>query len=114
MSLILESDRFLKGVERMKNRSQSGVYPVVHIEYLAVTSSDQGRGLGTDMMSRALLSYRRAVDEIGAPALTLVALNDGLMAYYRKLGFFPYASHTGQRRMMLTAQQVIAATAGQT
>ncbi len=82
----------------------------MHIEHLAVTKAMQGRGVGRDMMYRALLTFRRAVDDLGAPVLTLVPLTEDLVSYYAKLGFVSYARHMGQRRMMLTARQAVEAT----
>jgi len=109
MSLILESDKLIKGVSRINNRGQGGFYPAVHIEYLAVVEALHGQGLGTDMMQRALLSFRNAAIDLGVQVLTLVPITDKLVDYYKKLGFASYATHMGQKRMMLTAQQAIAA-----
>jgi ribosomal protein S18 acetylase RimI-like enzyme len=109
MSLILESDKLIKGVGRINNRGQGGFFSAIHIEYIAVIDDLHGLGLGTDMMQRALLSFRQAVIDFGAPVLTLVPITDKLVEYYKRLGFVSYGVHTGQRRMMLTAHQAIAA-----
>jgi ribosomal protein S18 acetylase RimI-like enzyme len=81
----------------------------VHIEYLAVSEEYQRRKLGTMMMYRALATFRKAVEEIGAPVLTLVPLKEELVKYYSDLGFLRYAQHLKERIMMLTAAQAIGA-----
>lgn len=107
--LVLESDRLLFGGGPIRNRALRGVYPALHLEYLAVAKEFQGSGIGSDMMSKALAVYRRAIVDFGVPVMTLVPLRNKLVKFYSDLGFVPYGGHVGERRMMLTAHQAMAA-----
>jgi hypothetical protein len=61
------------------------------------------------MLGRALLTYRRAIIDIGIPVMTLVPLTEKLVSFYADRGFVRYGAHQGHRRMMLTAQKAIKA-----
>ncbi len=109
MGILLETDRYLKGPGPIRNRSVSGVYPALHLEYLGVDKRYEGSGLGTDMLTRALLVYVRAIIDMGIPVMTLVPLREKLIQFYSDRGFVSYATHLGERRMMLTAAAAIEA-----
>jgi predicted GNAT family N-acyltransferase len=56
-----------------------------HIAWVAILPAYRGRGLGTELM-RALIA---AADHAGMAVVTLSAQTHAL-AFYRRLGFFPY------------------------
>ena len=109
MGIMLESDRLLKGTGPIRNRAMGGVYPVLHLEYLAVDERYVGNRLGPDMLSRALVTFTQSVIEIGVPVMTLVPLRDRLVKFYSDRGFVPYGQHRGEKRMMLTAAMAMKA-----
>ncbi len=47
--------------------------------------------------------------EMGIPVMTLVPLRESLVKFYQDRGFVRYAQHLHERRMMLTAHDVLRA-----
>ena len=80
--------------------------PVFVLGRLAVDSGFQGRGLGHDLMSHCFRQSHRAAELVGCRGLVLHPLNDGLVRFYRDLGF---QDLHGEPRAMFIALETIAA-----
>jgi GNAT superfamily N-acetyltransferase len=65
--------------------------PVIILGRLAVDRSEQGRGLGSALVSEAMRRAVQASSLIGARALLVHALDAPLVAYYQSLGFTPFS-----------------------
>jgi GNAT superfamily N-acetyltransferase len=63
--------------------------PVCVLARLAVTTSWQGRGLGSDLLRDALRRTLAAAVEIGLRAVLVHALDEQAAAFYRRYGFEP-------------------------
>jgi len=107
LGLQLEDERYLTGDGPIRKRVISKVFPALHLEYVAVDKAYQGQDVGTDIMVRVIEVFRRSVLEFGLPVLTLVPLNEKLVAFYASVGFVRYAERLGQRRMMMPARTAL-------
>ncbi len=63
--------------------------PVVNLARLAVEVSQQGQGLGADLLIDSLRRIQRLADEVGIRAVTVDALDDRASQFYLKFGFEP-------------------------
>ena len=70
ISLILEEDRLLAKQDPLRARLRSRVYPALHLEYLAVDKEFTGGGIGSNMLIRAIETFRVAVMDMGLPVFT--------------------------------------------
>lgn len=61
--------------------------PVALIARLAVTAQHQGAGLGRSLLLDALQRVLRASDQLAVRAVTVDALDDGAVSFYRRFGF---------------------------
>lgn len=61
--------------------------PVIVLARLAVDRSEQGQGLGAALVREAMRRSAQASLIVGARALLVHALDDGLAAYYESIGF---------------------------
>lgn len=64
-----------------------GEIGVVLLARLAVSQNSQGRGLGTQMLLRAMTQTERAARDLGIHALIVHALNERAREWYLKLDF---------------------------
>jgi GNAT superfamily N-acetyltransferase len=69
--------------------SQRFPIPIGLIARLAVASSHQGRGTGTDLTRDALRRILAASDQIGMRAALVHAIDERAAAFYVRLGFEP-------------------------
>ena len=67
--------------------------PVLLLARLAVDRSQQGRGLGADLLRDALRRCAGAADEIGGRAVVVHAKDEAAAAFYRRFGFVPLAEN---------------------
>ena len=79
-------------VERRRVSSRVGrgmpePIPVILLGQLAVDTGYRGRGLGADLLVDAAKRAFAAADVIGARALVVQALDDGVRAFYERFGF---------------------------
>ncbi len=65
--------------------------PVILLGQLAVDTSYQGRGLGSDLLIDAARRSLLAADVIGARAIVVQAINDEARAFYERFGFLPFS-----------------------
>lgn len=63
--------------------------PVGLIARLAVATTHQGRGLGTDLVRDAMRRLLAASEQIGMRAVLVHAIDDTAAGFYRHLGFEP-------------------------
>jgi GNAT superfamily N-acetyltransferase len=78
--------------------------PVFILGRLAIDRSVQGQGLGKDLVAHCLRQYLSAAGIIGARALVVHALNDGLVPFYEGLGFEPLAG--GDRGLFIPVETI--------
>ena len=81
--------------------------PAVYLSMIAVDKSQQGRGLGTDLLIDALLRAYRVSREVGLKLVILDVIDDGGDAafrrrkeFYRRMGFESFSDHP--QRMFMT------------
>lgn len=83
-------------------------YPAIDINYLAVDSSYQSRGLGRTLMQLAFEAILETVHEyVGASVVTLTSL-DSAIGFYNKIGF-EEAGHGGMKNdhlMLLSIPEI--------
>ncbi|MCL1588237.1 MAG: GNAT family N-acetyltransferase [Actinomycetia bacterium] len=63
--------------------------PVILLARLGLDRSDQGTGLGGDLLKDALARCAAAADEIGGRAVLVHAKDAGAAAFYQRYGFVP-------------------------
>lgn len=78
--------------------------PVTLIERLAVATPYQGAGLRRSLLLDALRRVLRASEELAIRAVTVDALNDNAVAFYRMFGFEP--SPLSPEALMLSLKTV--------
>jgi predicted N-acetyltransferase YhbS len=67
--------------------------PVLLLARLAVDRSEQGRGLGADLLRDGLRRCAGAADEIGGRAVVVHAKDEAAVGFYRRFGFVPLAEN---------------------
>ena len=72
-------------------RSMPEPVPVILLGQLAVDTSYQGRGLGSDLLVDAAKRALSAAHLIGARAIVVQALNNEAKAFYGRFGFRPFS-----------------------
>lgn len=78
--------------------------PVALVARLAVATPYQGSGLGRSLLLDALQRVLRASEELAIRAVTVDALGDNAVAFYRTFGFEP--SPLAPKTLMLSLQTV--------
>jgi GNAT superfamily N-acetyltransferase len=61
--------------------------PVALIARLAVDKTEQGRGLGADLLMHALFTVVQVAEDLGIRAIEVKAKNDSARRFYSKYGF---------------------------
>lgn len=104
LSWIAEREALLPQSPRSRD-----YFPALHLEYVAVRTEYQGKGVGLYIMGRVLELYLDAAETTAVPALTLIALNERAERFYADLGFAPYARKDigNGRRMLLPIQTAL-------
>jgi GNAT superfamily N-acetyltransferase len=74
-------------------RNTADPVPAMILARLAVDLSEQGNGLGTDLLHDAKLRVVRAAKHVAARTLLVQALDQGRVDFYRRLGFLPLPNH---------------------
>ena len=72
-------------------RSMPEPVPVIPLGQLAVDTSCQGRGLGSDLLVDAARRALSAADVIGARAVVMQALDERAKTFYERFGFRPFS-----------------------
>lgn len=95
------------GRDRQRRASKRASIPALYLSMIAVDKTQQGRGLGTDLLIDALHRVSRVSQEVGLKLVVLDVINDGGDAtfqrrkeFYRRMGFQSFADHP--ERMFMT------------
>ena len=103
LSMVLEAEKDLRGAFDVRGMAQGGVFPAMHLSYLAVRDQDHGQGLWRIMMSEVLDHFCRSAEVSGVEILTLVPLNDEVSAFYQRRKFVPF----GSGKLLIDARRAI-------
>jgi GNAT superfamily N-acetyltransferase len=80
-------------------RGQPNPIPVLLLARLAIDRSEQGHGLGADLLRDALVRAITGARQFGARAVIVDAIDDGAVAFYAHHGFLPLAGRRLYRRI---------------
>lgn len=83
--------------------------PLMLIGRLAVDVTQQGKGLGADLLKDALMRSIAISEVVGVRAIVAQAIDDGAVEFYRRYGFL--ASPLGERVMLMPIETAKAAIA---
>lgn len=75
--------------------------PVILLARLGLDRSEQGTGLGGDLLKDALARCAAAADDIGGRALLVHAKDDKAVAFYRRYGFQPLAENCNHLYLLM-------------
>ena len=95
------------GRNRMRRAPGRASLPALYLSMIAVDKSQQGKGLGTDLLIDALLRAYRVSKEVGLKLVILDVIDDGgdsafqrRKEFYRRMGFESFSDHP--QRMFIT------------
>ncbi len=95
------------GRNRPRRAPDRASLPALYISMIAVDKSQQGKGLGTDLLIDALFRACRVSKEVGLKLVMLDVIDDGgesvfqrRKEFYRRMGFESFADHP--QRMFMT------------
>ena len=80
-------------------RGQPDPIPVLLLARLAIDRSEQGRGLGADLLRDALIRAVAGARQYGARAVIVDAIDDEAAAFYTGHGFLPLTGRRLYRRV---------------
>ena len=80
-------------------RSQPNPIPVLLLARLALDRSEQGHGLGADLLQDALIRAIAGARQYGARAVIVDAIDDRAATFYIRHGFLPLAGRRLYRRV---------------
>ena len=92
-SLAAGGVEVLEATERLAKGQGRQAIPVVLLARLAVDMTEQGHGLGEQMLREALARSAAAADIIGARALLVHAVNESAKDFYSRYGFEESPTH---------------------
>ncbi len=99
------------GSDLLRQVPQRSVLPALYLSMIAVDITQQGKGLGTDLVMDALLRARDVADQVGLKLIILDVINDGgeavferRKAFYQRMGFESLPDHP--ERMFITIDTV--------
>ncbi len=78
-----------EGAPSRLRRGQPDPVPVLLIARLAIDRSEQGHGLGADLLRDALLRSLTGARHYGARAIIVDAIDDAAAGFYARFGFLP-------------------------
>jgi predicted N-acetyltransferase YhbS len=88
-----------RGAPSRLRRGQPDPLPVLLLAQLALHRSEQGTGLGADLLRDAMLRAVGGARQYGARALIVDAIDDRAAAFYLRHGFLPLGGQRLYRRM---------------
>ena len=95
------------GRSRPRHAPGHASVPALYLSMIAVDKSQQGRGLGTDLLIDALLRACRVSKDVGLRLVILDVIDDGgdrafqrRKDFYRRMGFESFSDHP--QRMFMT------------
>ncbi|MHB8671944.1 MAG: GNAT family N-acetyltransferase [Acidimicrobiales bacterium] len=80
-------------------RGQPDPIPVLLLARLALDRSEQGHGLGADLLQDALIRAVAGARQYGSRAVIVDAINDRAAAFYARHGFLPLGGRRLYRRV---------------
>lgn len=108
MTMRLEKEDQLDRQSRASSRSQSGYFMSAQLCSVAVHRGVQRQGLGTILMGAALVDFYEVAVRTGIYALTLIAVDQEIAKFYKKLGFGFYGDMNAiMPKMILPAASVM-------
>jgi predicted N-acetyltransferase YhbS len=87
------------GAPSRLRRGQPDPIPVLLLARLAVDRSEQGHGLGADLLRDALIRAVVGARQYGARAVVVDAINDAAIGFYMRFGFVPLTDRRLYRRV---------------
>ncbi len=88
-----------RAVPSRLRRGQPDPVPVLLLARLALDQSEQGRGVGADLLLDALIRAVAGARHYGARAVIVDAINDSAIGFYTHHGFLPLAGRRLYRRI---------------
>jgi predicted N-acetyltransferase YhbS len=88
-----------RGAPSRLRRGQPDPVPVLLLARLALHRSEQGTGLGADLLRDAMFRAAAGARQYGARALIVDAIDDRAAAFYERHGFLPLGEQRLYRRM---------------
>lgn len=108
LMMNLEDETALDGPSRQRARTKNRLFAAVHLEWLAVSRSMQGNGIGKFLLAHAITQFSRVAEIAGVPFMTVAAIDQRTCDFYAKLGFVPFGTtNIVSPRMLLPAQLAI-------
>jgi predicted N-acetyltransferase YhbS len=87
------------GAPSRLRRGQPDPVPVLVLARLAVDNSEQGRGLGADLLRDALIRCVAGARQFGARAVVVDAIDEGAVGFYAHHGFVALGGRRLYRRI---------------
>lgn len=88
-----------RGAPSRLRRGQPDPVPVLLLARLALDRSEQGGGLGADLLRDALIRATAGARDYGARAVIVDAINDRAIEFYQHNGFLPLSGRRLYRRL---------------
>ncbi len=100
-SLTVGQIDMLEAPERARKGMGGYPLPVVILARLAVSLTDQGRGIGTGLLQDAIRRTLVIADQAGVRALLTHPIDDNAARFYRRFGFEPSPAREQQLLLLL-------------
>jgi predicted N-acetyltransferase YhbS len=102
----------LEASERVRKGMGNYPIPVVILARLAVSTSDQGRGLGVGMIQDAIRRTLLVAEEAGVRALLTHPIDEAAARFYQRFGFEVSPAREQQLILLLKDARRLLASAG--
>ena len=99
VSLTVGQVDVLDAPERVRRGMGRYPIPVAILARLAVSQTDQGRGIGVGLLREAILRTLTIAEQVGVRALLTHPLDDEASRFYQRFGFEP--SPAGDQQLLL-------------
>ncbi len=100
-SLTVGQVDVLTAPERVSRGMGRYPIPVAILARLAVSQTDQGRGIGVGLLRDAILRTLMVADQVGVRALLTHPLDEEAARFYRRFGFEPSPASESQLLLLL-------------
>jgi len=105
LCVVLEPEKDLVDAFDVRGMGRGGVFPALHLAYLAVREEHQGQGLGRIMMADVLDLFCDMAERASVEVMTLVPLNSEVAAFYTRRKFVAFGKG---RALLIDARRAIA------
>lgn len=105
LCMVLEPEKDLVDAFDVRGMGRSGVFPALHLAYLAVREEHQGQGLGRIMMADVLDLFCSMAERASVEVMTLVPLNPEVSEFYTRRKFVTFGKG---RALLIDARRAIA------